>query len=199
MSDLPNRSNPFDEGFYHETDLRQFGFKQVGNDVRIARNCTIIGLHNISIGDHVRIDSNVVIAAGSGELVIGSYIHIAAGCYLSAVGGLVLHDFSGLSQGVKIYTATDDYSGETLTNPTVPKQFKNVEVARVVLGKHVIIGAGAVILPGCEIGEGSSVGALSLVTKSLEPWGVYFGSPVKRLKARSQKLLELEQQLRPSK
>ena len=197
--DVLNKANPFDEGFYDETQLRQFGFNQVGDDVRIARNCTIIGLQNISIGNHVRIDSNVVIAAGSGELVIGSHIHIAAGCYLSAVGGLVLQDFAGLSQGVKIYTATDDYSGETLTNPTVPKQFKNVEVARVVIGKHVIIGAGAVVLPGCEIGEGSSVGALSLVTKSLEPWGVYFGAPVKRLKARSQKLLELEKQLRQSK
>jgi acetyltransferase-like isoleucine patch superfamily enzyme len=197
--DALNRPNPFDEGFYDETQLRQFGFKQVGDDVRIARNCTIIGLHNISIGNHVRIDSNVVIAAASGELVIGSHIHIAAGCYLSSVGGLVLHDFAGLSQGVKIYTATDDYSGETLTNPTVPKQFKNVQIAKVVLGKHVIVGAGAVILPGCEIGEGSSIGALSLVTKSLEPWGVYFGTPAKRLKARSQKLLELEQQLRQSK
>ena len=46
-----------------------------------------------------------------------------------------------------------------------------------------------------HIGEGTSVGALSLVSKPLDEWGVYFGSPAKRLKARSKKLLDMEKQL----
>jgi galactoside O-acetyltransferase len=52
-----------------------------------------------------------------------------------------------------------------------------------------------VILPKLSIGEGSCVGALSLVKKSLDPWGVYFGCPAKRLKDRSRRLLELESEL----
>jgi galactoside O-acetyltransferase len=36
------------------------------------------------------------------------------------------------------------------------------------------------------------VGALSFVHKSLEPWGIFFGCPVQRLKDRSKRLLELE-------
>ena len=104
-------------------------------------------------------------------------------------------DFSGLSQGVRIYSGTDDYSGQALTNPTVPHQYLNVHIAPVRLGRHVIIGSGSVILPGVTIGEGSAVGALSLVTKSLDDWGIYSGVPVKRLKSRSRKLLELENDL----
>jgi acetyltransferase-like isoleucine patch superfamily enzyme len=106
-----------------------------------------------------------------------------------------LKDFSGLSQGVRIYSGTDDYTGKSLTNPTVPHKYLKVKIAPVILGKHVIVGSGSVILPGLTIGDGSSVGALSLVTKSLDEWGVYFGSPAKKLKARSKDMLKLENEL----
>jgi acetyltransferase-like isoleucine patch superfamily enzyme len=189
-------TNPFNPGYFESDELRTFGFKHVGENVKVARNCTIIGLHNIALGDHIRIDGNVVLAAYSGSLTLGSYIHIGAGCYLGCGGGVTLEDFSGLSQGVKIYSGSDDYSGKTLTNPTVPEAYKQVELAPVRLGRHVIVGSGSVILPGASIGEGASVGALSLVTKPLEAWGVYFGAPAKKLKERRKDLLALEQALR---
>ncbi|TGS08556.1 acyltransferase, partial [Mesorhizobium sp. M4B.F.Ca.ET.190.01.1.1] len=95
-------------------------------------------------------------------------------------------------------STSDDYSGAALTNPTVPREYLNMKIAPVRLGRHVIVGSGSVILPGCVLGEGVSVGAMSLVTKNLEPWGVYFGSPAKRLKARSREILQLEEQLKRS-
>lgn len=112
---------------------------------------------------------------------------------LSAGAGITLHDFSGLSQGVKIYSKTDDYSGKYLTNPTVDADYTGVSSGEVTLGRHVIIGSGTVILPKVTIGEGASVGALSLVTKSLPEWGMYFGAPAKKIKDRKKKLLEVEQ------
>jgi acetyltransferase-like isoleucine patch superfamily enzyme len=190
-----NVANPFDQGYFTTDELRSFGFKRVGQSVKIAKNCTIIGLNNISIGSDVRIDGNVVIAAHSGFLTLGNHIHIAAGCYLGCSGGITLADFAGLSQGVRIYSATDDYSGKALTNPTVPHVYLNIKQAEVHLGRHVIVGSGSVILPGVTIGDGSSVGALSLVTKSLEDWGIYFGMPAKRVKTRSNELLSLEAKL----
>jgi acetyltransferase-like isoleucine patch superfamily enzyme len=48
------------------------------------------------------------------------------------------------------------------------------------------------VLPGVTIGMGSAVGALSLVTMSLDAWGVYLGTPAKKIKARSKKMLEYE-------
>jgi acetyltransferase-like isoleucine patch superfamily enzyme len=190
----------FDPGYYTDEDLKNAGFKSLGQNVAISKNCTILGIHNISIGDNVRIDSYCsIFATGSGYLTLGSYIHIGGYSSLSAGSGIVMGDFSGLSQGVKIYSRTDDYSGKVLTNPTVPPEFTGISEGKVTLGRHVIVGAGSVILPGAEIGEGASIGALSLVTKDLEEWNVYFGSPAKKLKKRSRELLNLEGQLRTSK
>lgn len=188
--------NPFNPGYYRDDELANFGFKSIGTNVMIAKNCTIVGLENISIGSNVRIDGySAIIAPGEGWINIGSFIHISGWCYLSAGDGIIMEDFSGLSQGVKVYSRTDDYTGHHLTNPTVPEKYTGITRGTVTLKKHVIIGSGTVILPKVTIGEGSSVGAQSLVTRSLESWGVYFGSPVKRLKARSQRLLELENEL----
>ena len=187
--------NPFDPGYYTEHDLQDAGFKALGHNVRIAKNCTIIGLENIEIGNNVRIDGYCSLIAAGGSLRLGSYIHIGGYCFLSAGDGIELQDFSGLSQGVRVYTRTDDYSGSHLTNPTVPARYTGVSHGAVTLGRHVIVGTGTVILPKVTIGEGSSVGALSLVMKNLAPWGVYFGIPAKRLKDRSKVLLNLEQQL----
>jgi galactoside O-acetyltransferase len=190
----PVPSNPFDHGYYESEELREFGFAKVGENVKIARNCLIVGLANISIGSHVRIDDYVQIVAATGHVTIGSYIHIGGGSYLSAAGGITFSDFSAISQGVRIYSITDDYSGGHLTNPLVPRKYLGLKIAPVVLGRHAIVGSGSVILPGCDIGEGASVGALSLVTRSVPPWSVCLGIPAKRLWARSKDLLELERQ-----
>ena len=64
--------------------------------------------------------------------------------------------------------------------------------APVFLKEHAIIGTGTVILPGVTIGKGSSVGALSFVSISLDEWGIYFGIPVRKINIRSKKILELE-------
>lgn len=190
-------TNPFDSGYFSQDDLHSVGFKAIGNNVRIAKNCTIIGLPNIEIGNNVRIDGYCsIIAVGSGpSLRIGSFVHIGGYCHLSAGDGIIMDDFSGLSQGVRIYSITDDYTGKYLTNPTVPEKFTGSNRGKVTLKRHVIIGSGTVILPQVTIEEGSSVGALSLVTKSLESWGVYTGCPARKLKDRSKHLLELENQM----
>ncbi len=188
--------NPFDPGYYSESDLKYAGFKSIGKNVRIAKNNNIVGLKNISIRDNVRIDGYcAIIASGDGWLDIGSFVHIGSWCFLSAGAGIRLDDFSGLSQGVRIYSRTDDYTGRHLTNPTVPEKFTGVTSGAVVLERHVIIGSGTIILPRVTVGEGVSVGALSLVTKNLKAWGVYFGAPAKRIKERSKDLLKLEGQL----
>lgn len=186
--------NPFNAGFYGTEDLRQMGFAKVGEHVQIARNCTIFGLENIVLGDHVRIDAMCSIIA-TGPVTFEGRNHVGAFCHLVGRGGLTLGKYSGLSQRVSIYTASDDYGGGFLTNPTVPAEYTSCTVAPVRLERHVIIGSGAVVLPGAAIGEGVSVGALSLVTKSLDPWHVYWGVPARRLKARSRDLLALEAQL----
>lgn len=182
--------------FYTQQELESLGFKSLGKNVLISKKASIYNPSTISLGNHVRIDDFCVISGGKG-ITFGSYIHIA--CYSALFGnsGIVFDDFAGLSSRVVIYTYSDDYSGLTLTNPTIPAEFRtHAQVGPVHLKKHVIIGSGTTILPGVTIGEGSAVGAHSLVTKSLDPWGIYFGCPAKYLKSRKNDLLQQEVILR---
>ena len=189
------QENPFNAGYYTEDELQKMGFKSIGKNVSIAKNNTIVGLEKISIGDNVRIDGYcAIVASGDGFVDIGSYIHVGGWSYLSAGHGISLDDFVNISQGVRIYTRTDDYGGESLTNPMVPEKYSNVSSGTVILKKHVIVGSGSIILPGLTISEGASIGALSLVKENLSAWGIYCGVPAVKIKNRSKNLLKLEQQ-----
>jgi acetyltransferase-like isoleucine patch superfamily enzyme len=118
--------------------------------------------------------------------------HIACFSSLIGKGEIVLEDFSGLSSRVSLYSSSDDYSGSSLTNPTIDSSFTNVLSSPVIIKKHVIVGAGAVILPGVIAGEGSAIGSLSLISKNIPAWEIWGGSPAKKIKERKKDLLEIE-------
>jgi acetyltransferase-like isoleucine patch superfamily enzyme len=180
--------------YFDEHELKGAGFKRLGKNVKVHNRASLYGVGNISLGDNVRIDDFAIIIA-TGGVSIGSYVQIANLCYLGGRHGIEIDDFSTLAPGVKLFSASDDYSGEKLTNPTVPIDLTGGEKGKVILKKHVIIGAGSVVLPNCVIGEGCSIGALSVVKKSLDPWGIYAGIPVRRIKDRKKELLSLEREL----
>ena len=175
--------------------IEQIGFASFGQNVQISDRATFYGAARIALGDNVRIDDFCVLAAGVGGIELGKYVHIAVSSTLIGAGKITLSDFSGLSSRVSIYSSSDDYSGATMTNPTVPKEYTGVTHADVFLGKHVIIGSGSVILPGVTLEDGVAVGALSLVTKNCEVFGIYAGNPVRRVKERKRDLLEYERRL----
>jgi galactoside O-acetyltransferase len=172
--------------------IEAMGFSAVGADVQISEWARFYGASRIELGDHVRIDDFCVLSAGRGGIRIGNHVHIAVFSSLIGQGEIVLSDFSGLSSRVSIYSSSDDYSGASLTNPTVPAEYTNVKHAPVKLGRHVIVGSGSVILPGVTIGDGVAVAALSLVTHDCSEFGIYAGYPAKRIKERSRALLDLE-------
>ena len=185
---------PFDFGYYEEADLEKLPFRHLGKKVKISKNAVLIGLENIEIGDFTRVDAFALISAASGFFRAGRNVHVAAGVSIVASGGVELMNFSGLSHGVKIFSASDDYSGNFMTNPTVPSIYTNVTSAPVILGEHVIVGAESVILPGITVGRGSAIGALSLVTKSLGEWGIYQGQPARLIRERDRSLSQLEKE-----
>ena len=171
--------------FLSEQQLAEIGFKSLGTNVLISDKSSIYNAKNIEIGSNVRIDDFSILSAGDGGIVLEDYVHIACFCSLIGQGLIRLCEYSGISSRVSIYSSNDDYSGNYMTNPTVPPPFTNVTHGDVVLEKHAIIGAGTIILPKVTIGMGTAVGALSLVMKSCEPYSIYLGNPAKRLKSRA--------------
>lgn len=181
--------------FLTEEQIKAMGFLSVGKNCLLSDKASYYNCNNIKIGNNVRIDDFCVLSAGIGGIEIGSYIHIAVYSSLIGAGKIVLKDFCNISSKVAIYSSNDDYSGQFMTNPTVPSQYTNVTSSDVVIGKHVIVGSGSVILPDVTLDTGVAVGALSLVNKSCQEFGVYIGAPAKKIRDRSKRVLEIEDNL----
>lgn len=169
-------------------------FKSVGHDVMIHERVTLIGIENISIGSHVRIDPEVILLA-TGPLTIGCYTHIAAGVFIAARAGFEMKNFANIAHGSRIYTVNDDYSGEHLMGPTIPAELLSLSAGAIVMQEHANIGAGAIVLPGVTMAEGSVLGALSMLGKSTEPWMTYGGVPAKPIKERRRDVIKKGQEL----
>ena len=172
--------------------LERMGFAALGRDLMISDRASFYNCGNIRLGNNVRIDDFCILSAGDGGISIQDFVHVAVYTSLIGSGKITLSDFCNLSSRVSIYSSSDDFSGETMTNPMIPKVFKSVRSADVLLCKHVIVGSGTVILPGVTLNEGVAIGALSLVEQDCESFGVYAGIPAKFRKQRKRNLLELE-------
>ena len=176
--------------FLNHTELQEFGFRSLGRNVRVSTRAAIYNPELISLGDNSRIDDFCVVA---GNVTLGRNVHIAVFCNLAGgKAGIHMDDFSGLAYGCHIIAQSDDYSGNTMTNPTVPMEYKSEVVAPVKIGRHAILGTTSVVLPGVEIGEGAASGAGTIFNRSVEPWTIYVGAPARKIKARKRALLQFE-------
>jgi acetyltransferase-like isoleucine patch superfamily enzyme len=168
--------------------------KACGKNVIIGKTVRIRYPHLVSIGDNCIIDDFTYISTA---LTLEGFNHISAGCKI--IGGpsslVTMQSFSTFSPNVTVAAGSDDYIGGIAT-PLVDAEFKgNVSYGTVTIGRHCIIGAGAVILPNVNLMDGASVGALSLVNKSLDAWALYAGIPVKEIKKRNRaQILDFEEQ-----
>ncbi len=116
-----------------------------------------IGCHvgkGVFVGDNVRIDS------GHADLIyIEDHAHITGGCRLLCHQRNLLH-----------YRKGDDAS-------KLPYKLGEIHI-----GKGVMIGMESLIMPGVSIGDGSVIGAGSVVTKDIPSWTIATGRPAKVVK-----------------
>lgn len=173
------------DSFYSDKELVDIGFRSVGAGVKISRKASIYSPKTISIGDNVRIDDFCIL---SGNITLGSNIHISAYVALYGAKGIVMEDFSGISPKTVVYSAMDDFSGDYLIGPIHPDYTTHVTGGPVVIRRFVQIGSNSVVFPNIEIGEGSVIGACSLVKNNVEPWSIYYGIPAIKHKERSMEL-----------
>ncbi len=181
--------------FYTRAELKSLSFASLGNNVQISRLSSLYNCQNIHIGNNVRIDDFCVLSASKKGIYISDYVHIAVFCSLIGAGKIQLGKFCNLSSRVSIYSSNDDYSGEFMTNPMIPKELTNVQHADVIFDKHVIIGSGSVILPDVHLEEGVAVASMSLIKRNCKAFYIYAGSPARKIKKRKSNLLKLEQKL----
>lgn len=178
--------------FISQEKLEKIGFKHLGKNVLISEKASIYNAKNISIGDNTRIDDFCILSAGEGGIEIGRFVHVACFATLMGKEKIIMKDFSGISSRVSVYSSSDSYDGEWMTNPCLPENVTNTIHKEVIIGKHVVIGSNSVILPGVILSDGCSVGAMSLVNKSINGKYVYAGVPARKIKDRKNNIFDLE-------
>ena len=178
--------------FLDPYQLNNLGLRYLGKNVKISDKASLNNPDKLSIGDNSRIDDFCVI---SGEVTLGRNVHIANRCSLEGgVAGIEFKDFSAMAYNGVVFSQSDDYLGYALTNPTVPQDLVKVTYGRVVIGRHTLIGTAVVIVPGVELGDCCSVGAMSLVNRSSPEGWILVGIPAKPVKPRRKDLLAKEQE-----
>lgn len=129
--------------------------------VRFGRGSVVKPLSIVQTsGGHIRFGSHCA---------IGSFNHIAAG-----QADVVAGDFVRTGPHVTMIATTREYRRRDQLIVEQGYADKGIRI-----GNDVLIGAGAVLVDGCEIGDGAVVGVHSVVVGKVPPYAVVFGSPAK--------------------
>ena len=125
------------------------------------------------IRERCHVGDDVVVGRGSlieNDTNVGALTKIQADAYITA--------YSTLEENVfvapRVITANDNYMGRT------EKRFASVRGPTVRRGAR--IGAGAILLPGIDVGEEAFVGAGAVVTRDVPARAVVVGSPARRFR-----------------
>ena len=114
-------------------------------------------------------------------ICIGDNVSIGDYNHITATKGIIISD--GVLTG-RFVTISDNNHGNTdfESMHIRPENRQVVTKGEVTIGKNVWIGDKVTILSNVKIGEGSIIGANSVVTKDVPPFSIAVGVPAKVVK-----------------
>ena len=160
-------------------------FKKIGKNVLIDVGVIFNGPANISIDDYTWIDPYCNFQAMLGEIKIGKRVHIGSFVIIGTRDPVIIEDYVAIGASSKIYSNSEIVKkGKRMSGAMIPESEKAYYTSPIYLRKDSFVGANVVILPGVELGEGSVVGANSVINRSISPWNIVSGVPAKKLMER---------------
>lgn len=130
----------------------------------------------LRIGRRSQISSFVKIKASDGPVVIGARTDIGCGAFIAGhEHGIEIGDDCLISPNVSIIGVNYRYDQ---VNRTMRDQGVRSE-GPVRIGNNVWIGAGAVIMDNCRIGDGAIISPNSVVSGTIPPLAIASGNPAK--------------------
>lgn len=156
--------------------------KRCGEGVIVYPTSKIAHPDSVEIGDYTRICDFVFIHPAGGNIQIGRYCDFEPMSQIWGTGNLIIGDFVDFGPGVTIMSQGYDYKTCGIMVGTVEQQHSKTIYTDLTIGDHVYFGANSTVLHTVKnIGEGALIGANTLVNKDLDPWGVYVGSPARKI------------------
>jgi lipopolysaccharide O-acetyltransferase len=140
--------------------------------------------HRLTTGVAIRFDAFPEKESDTTCITIGSDVQINDYVHIAAISNITIGNNVLIASKVFI---TDHNHGEYGVNnchdsPSIPPVLRPLRARPVVIEDNVWIGETVSILPGVRVGQGSVIGAQSVVTKDIPPNSVAVGAPAKVIK-----------------
>jgi acetyltransferase-like isoleucine patch superfamily enzyme len=144
----------------------------VYRDIKIGKGviCRATDGGTLSIGKGASIGQNAIIEAKGGNILIGENVFVGAGCIIICKE----HIRIGSNCQIAEYVVIRDQDHSSSSRPIKDAGFK---IAPIEIGEDVWIGAKATIVKGSTIGDGSIIGAHSLVRTDIPSFSLATGIP----------------------
>ena len=128
-------------------------------------------------GAHIEVTSTLQELAFGCKL--GARVGVGEGSFIGAKGPVIIGDETNLGPGCKIIS-------ENHTFADLARPIREQELSRrgITIGRDCWLGANAVVLDGCSVGDGAVVAAGAVVTGNVRPATVVAGVPAKALRGR---------------
>ena len=137
------------------------------------------GTKNIHIGKRCRFGKLAELeTVGNGQIYLGDDIRLNRGCTITSYSKISIGDHTIVGEFVSIRDANHGMKRD------VPMRYQKHTSLPIKIGRDVWIARGSCILPGVTIGDGSVIGANSVVNKEVPPYSIAAGAPIKIIRAR---------------
>src|SRR4030042_271081 len=146
-------------------------FKKLGENIIFEKDIKVFHPENITLEDNIYIGHNTILKGYfKNEMVIKKNTWIGQCCFFHSAGGLEIGEAVGIGPYVKIIT-----SAHSDSSIDIPVLFHPLKFDKVLLKNGCDIGIGAIILPGVTIGEGTIIGAGSVVVENIPDFCIAVG------------------------
>lgn len=137
----------------------------------------------IEIGARSVIDSFVKIkpAGGSGDVIIGESVYINSGCVLYTGNGIRIGNNVSIAANCTFAPTNHGYAAR---DKLIQHQGFLPSRGGIIIEDDVWLGANVVLLDGALIRRGCVIGAGAVVRGVLEEYGIYAGSPLRKIGVR---------------
>lgn len=113
------------------------------------------------------------------RLRVGANFGCNSGTYINAIGRISMGNDVLIGSNVTISSGKHNIEGRETSVFSRP-----VQPMPITFGNDVWVGAGASVLPGLVIANGTVIGANAVVTQSTEPYSVMIGIPARVIRFR---------------
>ncbi len=150
--------------------------KYVRRGISLRSRLDLVPFNKFLFGKFAKLEKNVVVNNGMGDVIIGDEVQVGVGCVL--IGPITIGKYSGLSQYVRLLGMHHGI------DPIAPHHHLPCNKAPIILGEDVFIGTGTVVMGKKNgepliLGDYCRIGANSVVMEDIPPHSIAVGNPAK--------------------